>query len=38
MIAYLLFNKILQLSVFMLFGFIMVKLKLVKGSDSTVLS
>jgi len=38
MISYLLFNKILQLAVIMLFGFLLVKLKVIKSCDSTVLS
>ena len=38
MISQLLLYKILQLAVFMMFGFVLVKLKVIKSSDSTVLS
>ena len=38
MIPYLLFYKIMQLAVIMVFGFALVKLNIVKSSDSTVLS
>lgn len=38
MISFLLFNKILQLAIIMIFGFLLVKLKVIKSSDSTVLS
>ena len=38
MIPYLLFYKITQLAVIMFFGFVLVKLKVVKSQDSTILS